>query len=63
MRFRDSDREQTRIGEELHLLVGENAVAIAGRGAFRKFRGKLLGDRKRLRVVADSARPQIRIST
>ena len=54
--LRHSDREQARIGEEVHLLVRENAVAIAGGGAFRKFRGNLLGDRKRLRVVADAAR-------
>ena len=47
MRFRDSDREQACIGEEVHLLVREKAVAISSRGAFRKFRGNLLGDRKR----------------
>ena len=54
--LRHSDREQARIGDELHLLVREDAISIAGGGAFRKFRGNLLGDRKRLRVVADSAR-------
>ena len=54
--LRHSDGEQARIGEEVHLLVREDAVAIAGGGAFRKFRGNLLGDRKRLRVVADSSR-------
>ena len=54
--LRHSDGEQACIGDELHLLVREDALAIAGGGAFCKFRGNLLGDRKRLRVVADLAR-------
>jgi len=54
--LRHSDGEQSRIGEKVHLLVRENALAIARGGAFRKLCGNLLSDRKRLRVVADSAR-------
>ena len=54
--LRDSDREQTRIGEKLHLLVREDALAIAGGGAFGKFGGNLLGDRQRLHVITDSSR-------
>jgi hypothetical protein len=53
--LRHSDREQARIGDEVHLLIREDAISIAGGGAFRKFRGDLLGDCKRLCVVADAA--------
>ena len=49
-----AEGEQAGVGDEVHLLVRENALTIASDGAFRKFRGNLLGDGKRFCVVVDS---------
>src|ERR1700722_3413572 len=53
--LRHGDREQTRVGDELHLLVREDAISITGGGAYGKFCGNFLGHCKRLRVVSNPA--------
>ena len=50
------DQNPTGIALVLVEDSGQNAISVARGGAFRKFRGNLLGDGKRFCVVVDLAR-------